>query len=275
MNHASLRFGRAALAGFGALAALAALAAPLTQTTAVQTQPDPAAPSFSFLKAGSEPTPAAAGIAEAPPGWMLVSVDGPFTGYVPNQDLTKGLGVKLGASVYLAPQADAGVLTIAAQSDKIALTGLHGKWTQVRVNRPVTGYIHLGALPAAVPGEPAPYAAPAAGPVPGAPVNLSTTSPNAEAGHAAAPTESGKELPRFFEGRLAGFRHSIYSLPHPYPWMLRASDGTRLAYLDISHLLLTNQIASYVGHDVQIFGTVQRVPNSRDIVIVAESLRLK
>ena len=273
MNHASSRFARAALAGFGALAALAALAAPLTQTTAVQTQPDPAAPAFSFLKAGSEPTPAASGIAEVPAGWMLVSVSGPFTAYVQNQDLTKGLEVKLGASVYLTPTADAGVLTIAAQGDKISLTGLHGKWTQVRVDRPVTGYIHLGPLPAALPGEAA-AAAPTEA-VPGAPVNLSTASPNAEAGHAAAPSESGNELPRFFEGQLASFRHSIYSLPHPYPWILRASDGTRLAYLDLSHLLLTNQIASYVGHDVQIFGTVQRVPNSRDIVIVAESLRLK
>src|SRR5580658_7846511 len=80
-----------------------ALAAPLAQTTAVQTRPDPAAPVITFLKAGSEPVPAGDAAGIVPPGWLAVSLPGPFDGYVQNKDLTKDLNVKPGSSVRLSP----------------------------------------------------------------------------------------------------------------------------------------------------------------------------
>jgi hypothetical protein len=119
------------------LAAAASLAAaPLTATTAVQTRPDDAAPVVSYLKAGTEPTPAAtAALANTPAGWMAVDLAGPFEAYVENKEIGKGLDVRPGASIYLQPKLDSGVLTTMEKGDKVEITGLRGKWTQVHVDK--------------------------------------------------------------------------------------------------------------------------------------------
>jgi hypothetical protein len=128
------------------LAAAAALApgAPLTATTAVHTKPDTASPAISYLKAGANPVPAPGSVASTPAGWMAIELPGPFEGYVENKDLAKSLDVKPGAPIRLAPQADAGVLAIAEKGDTTTITGIHGKWTQISLERKLVGYIHLG-----------------------------------------------------------------------------------------------------------------------------------
>ena len=250
----------------GALGSRPAPAAPLNGTTAVQTRPDAAAPLITFLKAGSEPAPAAG--AEAPAGWLAVTVPGPFTAYVRNQDLAKSLEVKPGSSLYLKPSADAGVLATSAKGDVIAITGLHGKWTEVRLEKALVGYIHLGPLPAVadgvIPDAPAAASAP--------PSDLATAGGPGRA--APASLRDDGSLPRFFEGRFVSTRH-LLSGPKPYAWQLNDSTGARLAYLDVRKLLLTEQIDSYVGHEVGVYGAASRVPGTKDMVIVLESLQLK
>ena len=51
--------------------------------------------------------------------------------------------------------------------------------------------------------------------------------------------------------------------------------GKRYAYLDISKLLLTDQIENYVDHPVVVFGTARTAATSKDLVIEIESLQLK
>ena len=131
------------------LAAAASLAAaPLTATTAVQTRPDDAAPVVSYLKAGTEPMPAAAvtALANTPAGWMAVDLAGPFEAYVENKEIGKGLDVRPGASIYLQPKLDSGVLTTMEKGDKVEITGLRGKWTQVHVDKGLIGYIRLNGV---------------------------------------------------------------------------------------------------------------------------------
>ncbi len=250
----------AALA-LSALPLVPATAAPLTGTTAVQTRPDAAAPLITFLKAGSEPVPAPT--ADAPAGWLAVSVPGPFTAYVQNQDLAKSLDVKTGSALYLKPSTDAGVLTTSVKGDSIAITGLHGKWTEVRLDKTLVGYIHIGPLAAAADGtiKDAPP-----------PSDLSTASGPGKAAPAPSPDETA--LPRFFEGRFVS-THRLLSSPKPYSWQLNDASGARLAYLDVRKLLLTEQIDNYVGHDVGVYGAASRVPGTKDMVILLESLRLK
>jgi hypothetical protein len=242
-------------------------AAPLNQTTAVQARPNPAAPIITFLKAGSEPIPAAEAASDLPAGWMAVDVPGPFEGYVLNKDLTKNLEIRAGGSVYLAPTAESGVLAIAAKGDKAEITGLHGKWTQVRLEKSILGYIHIG--PASSAGqntspEPAGLIAPAE---PGSVVAISS-----EPGKAAA--DQTGAAPRSFEGRFVSTRR-LFRPQRPYDWELDSASGDRAAYLDISKLLLTEHINDYIDHDVVVSGTVDTVRGGKDIVIEAESLQLK
>ena len=131
--------------------ASALLAAPLGQTTAVHVQPDALAPVVTYLKAGSEPTLSPDSVANTPAGWMAVELQGPFEAYVLNKDLTKALDVVPGAPLTLEPKAGAGVLTKSVASDKVTITGLYGKWTQIRLDRKLVGYIAVSAIPGYLP----------------------------------------------------------------------------------------------------------------------------
>jgi len=249
----------AGLACAGALGA-----APLSVSTAVQSQPDPASPVIAVLAAGSEaPLPSQNGAA-APSGWTAVDVSGPFTGYVKNKDLTKQLDVEAGASIYLAPKEGSGVLAVFAKGDRAVITGLHGGWTQIRLEKTLVGYIATTpALPVA-PSEPT---------APSAPPSTPMTAPTAPAG-ALAPMPSGEKLSQLFEGTLAQTK-SVFGPRRPFKWQLLDAAGKHIAYVDLSSLLLTDQIENYSGHAVVVLGSLKPVKETGDIVIVVEALHLK
>lgn len=243
------------------LLALPCLAEPLAQTVAVQTRPDPAAPIVTYLKAGSEPVPATT--AEALPlGWMAVQIPGPFDAYVLNRDLTKGLDVKESASIYLEPKPDSGVLTTAAKGDKTEITGLYGRWTKIRLQKDLVGYVQLTS---AADASPAPLvSAPSGG----------TPTPAVVSGPGKPVSVEAASLPRFFEGRFVSSRRTLMSR-RPFDWQLDDSSGTRFAYLDLGKLLLTDQIDRYIDHSVVVYGTLKPMPGGKDIVIDVENLRLQ
>lgn len=255
--------------------AAASFAAPLTGTTAVYTKPETTSPAVTFLKAGSEPPVAADGM--APLGWLAVELPGPFEAYVLNKDLSKGLDVKPGSNIYLAPKLDAGVLTIAAKDEKITLTGLHGKFTQISLERRLIGYIKVDtAAPAPLP----PVAAtPAPAPAGGTPVAPAPVAPgmygSPTGGQAVALGDGGAAaLPRQFAGKFVSTR-SAFRPRRPYDWALVDDAGKRYAYLEISKLLLTEQLENYVDHYVVVFGAATAVPDTKDFVIKVETLQLK
>ena len=246
----------------------AGLAAPLTATAAVQTQPEPGAPIVTYLKAGTEP-PAPSGdaaAAVAPPGWIAVGLPGPFEGYVLNQDFTKGLDVKAGSPVYLAPKDGAGVLTVTAPGDKSEITGLFGKWTQIHLTKTLIGYVQT--TPQAAP-APLPSAAPAPTPAP-----VPAATPEPVAGTAAASSSEGAPLARTFEGRFVSTHHALASRK-PYDWQIVDESGTRLAYLDVSQLMFTDQVGTYTDREVTVYGAVRPAADGENIVVTVESLQLK
>lgn len=278
---------------FAALFVSAAIAwaAPLTETTAVHTKPDQASPSVTFLKAGSEPvaTSNPDALGTTPAGWLAVDLPGPFECYVLNKDLTKSLDVKPGANIYLAPKLEAGVLTVGLKDDKATLTGYQGKWTQIRLERALTGYIYIGGTAGYVPAiattpataAPSPVSPAPASPAP-APMSPSPVTPGvygvASAGHAAPSVNLGDggstALARQFAGKFVSTRRAL-APRRPYDWALVDDAGKRYAYLDISKLLLTDQIENYVNHTVVVFGGAKNVPDTKDIVILVETLQLK
>lgn len=263
-----------------------ALAAPLTQTTAVHTRPDTAAPAITYLKAGTEPVAAAEAIADTPAGWMAVELPGPFEVYVENKDLNKSLEVKPGTPMRLAPKADAAVLGTAAAGDKTSITGLRGRWTQLSLEKKMVGYINVGGAKGYVPpiatapagGSPAPKA-PAPAPSPGAmaPAPVTPSAYGVAGPGQAAPVVNlgdADALPRQFAGRFVSTRRP-FTPRRPYDYALNDDAGKRYAYLDISKLLQTDQIEKYLDRPVVVFGAARAVPNTREIVITVETLQLK
>jgi hypothetical protein len=243
-----------------ALAAASLRAAPLTETTAVQARPEANAPALAVLKAGSEPT-LAAGVT-APPGWLAVELSGPYKAYVQNKDFLKSLDIHPGAPIRTAPKLNAPVLTTAEKGDDIEIIGLFGKWTQVKFSKKITGYIQVaGAMPAAPAPAPTVTAAPA-------PVAVDNNAP----GHAV--NTDANTLPRLLEGKVVSTRHP-FTPRRPYDYELDDASGSRLAYVDISHLLLTGRMENYIDHTVDVYGTVKPMDGGNDLVITAESLQLK
>jgi len=272
----SLRLLSVLLASAGTL-----LAAPLTATTAVHTRPDESSAVITVLNAGTEPVATlGATMANTPAGWMAIELAGPFDGYVLNKDILKSLDVRDGAPVHLAPKPESGVLTTMEKGDKSNITGLHGKWTQISLQKKITGYIRIaGSAPVAA--APALADAPAPAPV-SAPVSAAPMTPVAygvtTAGQPVAMVNLGdggsSTLPRLFQGKFVSTR-SPFHPRRPYDWALDDDSGERYAYLDVSKLLLTEQIDKYIDHHVVVYGAAKPVPGGKGIVIAVESLQLK
>jgi hypothetical protein len=258
--------------------AATAAAAPLNGTTAVHTRPDESSLTVTYLKAGSEPVPAPAALATTPAGWMAVELAGPFDGYVKNGDIMKSLDVRVGAPVYLAPKPGLAELTMIDPADKTDITGLHGKWTQIRLQKKLTGYIHVGGsagyLPpiATTPATTAPAPLLDASPI--TPVAYGVTSAGRPAPMVNLGDGGSSTLPRLFQGKFVSTR-SVFKPRRPFDWALTDDSGARYAYLDISKLLLTDQIEKYIDHVVVVYGAGKSVPGRKDIVIEVESLQLK
>jgi hypothetical protein len=247
-----------------ALSACAALdAATLSVSTAVQSQPDASSAVIAVLNAGSEQPPLSDKVGPPPSGWIAVDLAGPFVAYVKNKDLSKQLDVQPGSNIYTSPKDDGAVLTVYEKGDKAEITGLHGHWTQIRLDKTLVGYIQTDAS-AAAPAAPASPALPAT-PRP-APAESAPSSP--------APAAGDVALSKLFEGTLTGTR-TLLSPRRPYDWQLVDADGKRVAYVDLSKLLIPDQIENYAGHGVVVLGSLDSVKDTTDLVIHAEGLRLK
>jgi hypothetical protein len=258
----------------GAVGRLAA--GPLAVTTAVHTKPDASSPAITYLKAGTNPNPAGGGTVSAPDEWMAIELPGPFEGYVEsNKDLTKGLDVKPGASIRLAPRPDAGVLAVAEKSDKTAITGLRGKWTQISLEKNLTGYIRISPeAPTPAPVPPANRAPSPVAPAPASPGVYGTATPGQAAPMVDLGDGGSSALPRQFAGLFVSTRRP-FAPRRPFDYALNDDAGKRYAYLDISKLLLTEQIEKYIDRKVVVFGAGKNSADGKDIVIVVESLQLK
>ena len=266
----SIVFGLLAIAGPG-------LSASLSTTTAAHLRPDEGSPVVTLLKAGTAPTVATDATSSTPAGWLPVELPGPFEAYVLNKDIQKSLDVRPGASIHLSPKPEAPAFTTMEESDKAEITGLLGKWTQIRLEKRIVGYVRVAqsATPApatvstnrgnvSTPMSPAPVPATAYG----------VTTAGRAAPQIGLNDSGGASLPRLLAGKFVSTR-SPFRPRRPYDWALNDDAGKRYAYLDVSKLLLTEQIESYIDHAVVVYGSAKAVPNSKDFVIEVESLQLK
>lgn len=255
-----------ALLPLAVISATLSHAAPLTAPAAVLAAPEASAPVIADLPAGADLSPASG--VKAPAGWAAVSLPGPHTVFVDDKDLLKNFDVKPGAAYRSAPSADAAVVANATAEDAVEITGLSGRWLQLSLKRDLVGYLQTSAPKSAVTPAPAPVATTVTPP----PAVAATQAPAGTApGRAVEP--GGSALPRIFQGTFASSR-APFRPRRPYDYQINDSRGVRYAYLDLGKLLLTEQIESYLGRTVEIYGTATNLPDSKDIVIKVETLKL-
>lgn len=248
-----------------------------TRATPVHLQPDSGSPVLRLIKPG-EPLPDIVSIGSAPSGWAAVSLPGPHDVFVENRFIGKDLDVKPGSPLHLGAKSSTPVLTQSAVDDKIKITGLRGRWTQLQLEQPVTGYIFGASSPADL--------SRTAPPVPT--VSLQDASPSTATGPAAPPRptvgkavsrttaerESLAALPRLFEGVMSSTRSPLRPR-RPYDFALETETGTRFAYLNLTRVLLNTPIENYLERNVVVYGTAKPVPDTKDIVITVESIQLR
>ncbi len=249
-----------------------------TRATPIQSAPNEQSAVLSLIK-GGEPLPEINPAANAPFGWTAVSLPGPHDVFVENRFIGKDLDVKPGSPLHTAPKSDSPILTEFNAGDEMEITGLRGRWTQLRISKSITGYIQQP--DAAAPLRTAPVVrsielrdSPNAG-------STTTTTPSQtqpRMGQAVSRTteERGSlaALPRLFEGRLKSTRVPLRPR-RPYDYALETEEGVRFAYVDLSKLLLTEQIENYLHHSVVVYGVARPVPDTKDIVIEVESFQLR
>jgi hypothetical protein len=243
---------------FLALASATILSAqPLERDATVYAGPDPTAPVVGSLRRGTAPELAAA---DAPDGWLAVLVPGPHDVFVRNGDVGKNLDIKPGSSLYAAPNTSAPVVGRMETGDRAELKGLRGDWTLYSYDDPLVGFIKLAVPSALAPVQGAP-----------APITGVQIAPRTDSSDV---TPSG--LPRFVEGRFTSTR-GILGFRHPYNFQLVDKRGNRIGYLDISRLLLTENVQNFEDRIVIIYGTARRLQDARrkGVVIEVESLHLK
>lgn len=252
-----------------ALAFAGSLAADILQSdTAVFAQADPKSPVLARLKAGATINI----VADATPGWRKVQIAGPFQAYALARDIDKGLNVRVGGNIYAAPRKDAQILAVAAEGEKSEVTGLvkgTTDWCEVRVDKPLQGFIALGEA-ANISADPKPAA-----PVAPAPAVSAPASPSAALGRPVAMTGNTADIPRDLTGTLVLARRALINPNPPYDYQLVDSSGRRFAYVDTRRLILTDKIDNFLNLDVSIRGTVRNTVDGKDLVVAAESMTLK
>ena len=157
-------------------------------------------------------------------------------------------------------------MTVAAAGDKTELTGLHGDWAQIKLEKKIQGFIAIGET----------ANTPAADPKPSFGVTASAPAPASNApGRPVAMTGDTAEMPRLFAGKLVLAKRAILN-PNPvYDYQLIDASGRRFSYVDTKRLLLTDKIETYLDRNVSITGTVRNTVDGKDLVIAAESMTLK
>lgn len=244
----------------------------------VHLRPDTGAATIGQFAAGETPRPPleAAPLTEAQraQGWEAISFLDNFRGYVNRADLSKDLNARIGALIYARSERDPNlVMTVAAQGDRFEVLELRGEWAEVSFRKPLTGFINRAPAPDPLQDE-----------TPIAPTPLIETLPLVDSGEQAQPPEAHGQIVasraaipidghiRVFEGRLARPRAWLGRGP-PYQHQIVDTAGRRIAFLDMSKLLITAPIEDYLNRNFQVFGIAEPIEGRRDFVIRAEHMR--
>jgi hypothetical protein len=250
----------------------------LSKTTAVHAQPNASSAAIAVLNAGTEPVLATGLTLPVPGGWTAIELAGPHEVYVQNKDILKSLDVKPGSNLYTAPKIDAPVLTTMVKGDTAEISGLHGRWTQIRLQKKIIGYIGDDSVASPVVAATATKSSASAAPVginatePPSPVQIyGGPSQPVPASTGSAVANTPATLPRMFEGVFVPAKRFLAY--KPYEYQLNDRSGQRYAFLDVSRLTKAEPIERYLDRTVTVYGSAKAIENTKDIVIEVDSIQ--
>ncbi len=214
--------------------------------------------------------------------WKWVELNQTFEGHVRKSYVTKGLSIQVGAPVYFVPGDEDAFLTILEDSADAEVIEVTGDWVKISIDTSVPVYFESSTAASApmtavtLPAEP--VAAPAEEPLDiesavaedtfmaEEPVDLGSTN--------AYPSEP---IDRILEGKLVAYKGGF---PNPfkkptYKWQILNRGKKRIAFIDPRNLIVDRPLESYVGKNVSLSGSIYRINNNRDLVIVANQLILQ
>jgi hypothetical protein len=251
------------------LTALALLTATCARADTLATdQPAYASPSETALVLGTAQAGSRLATSAAPSGWQAVELAGPHTVYVTEKDTLKNFDVRPGASYYAAPKADAPVIGLAGDKDPAEFADIAGRYNKFSLKKPLIAYVRVAPTPVAS------VATPVA-PLSDSSATLRNDIPANSPVVAGQGLEAGEpRLARTFFGTVASTRNPLRPR-RPYDFQLNDAAGSRIAYLDISKLLLTEQIEAFIGRPVALFGTAEPIGSGKEIVVHVETLKLQ
>jgi hypothetical protein len=90
----------------------------------------------------------------------------------------------------------------------------------------------------------------------------------------APPIPDSANVPRYFFGVLKPRNDWTVSGPATAKYVLVDSHGLIIAIVDISHVVLSNPLASYLGKSVKIYGMANSAPSAPNTLITASFLQL-
>ncbi len=242
-----------------------------------------ATPAEGALSLGTAPVGARLLGTTAPAGWAAVELPGPHAVFVAEKDTLKNFEVRPGAAYYAAPSTDAPVIGLAGEADRTEFADVEGRFNKFSLAGPVTAYVRLPGAPASTPlpvtsvatetatnpSTPPPLMDDLASVLPS---DAPALQPNVSPGRG---LEAGEpRLARTFHGVVASTRNPLRPR-RPYDYQLNDSGGSRIAYLDISRLLLTERMDAYLGRPVFILGSVASLGTGKELVIQVDSLKLQ
>jgi hypothetical protein len=254
-----------------------------TATRAIPVHASPNAQSAVLqLVKGGETIPETDASTPVAAGWTAVSLPGPHEVFVENRFIGKDLSVKPGSPLRTSAKSDAPILSESNPDDVVEITGLRGRWTQLRIAKSITGYIQRPDAAALLRTAPEVRAVELRDTPSVRETTNSATNPSSrpipQIGQAVTRTAEERgtlaALPRLFEGRLKSTRVALRPR-RPYDYALETEEGVRFAYVDLTNLLLTEQIENYLHRSVVVYGVARPIPDTKDIVITVESFQLR
>lgn len=201
-------------------------------------------------------------------GWEAISFLENFRGFVQRTDLTKDLKVAPGSAVYVNAEVNSDkVLTRARANDLFEVENLSGNWAEVSFRKPVTAFVRSESSTASAPRE-------AARAVQTSDIQ---DEPEQRAEATQRPTVSRRTaipsdgMVRSFQGQL-GQPRTLFGRQAPYPFQIVDSSGNRIAYLDLSKLLITAPMEHLIGRQYEFYGKAEPIDGRRDFVIRVERI---
>lgn len=217
-------------------------------------------------------------------GWEAISFLDDFNGFVKRSNLSKDLEVTSGSRVYTAAAEDSdSVITRAGENDIFEVERLSGNWAEVSFRKPVTGFI------LADDGNPAPREAAdeiddsealeEVAAIDDVELAEEEAQPEQHADERQRPASrrsavSSNGMLRSFQGQLSEPR-TFFGRKPPYPFQIVDSSGSRIAYVDLSKLLITTPMEHFLGRPYEFYGKAEPIEGRRDFVIRVERMYRK